>query len=215
MLIKNGWRNDMGLDKVNCINLKHRTDRFERTLKEFFLLPFDFNVERIDAFYMNPGWEGCKYSHLYAIEKCKNDEVIFIVEDDVKFILKNSIVLKSAINQLPPDWEILYLGVNFMSAKFEQKLKLYSPNLVQVTQGYGCYAYIINNTNGLAGEILRNRENMRKIDVFYETTIQPRGKCFAIYPMLATCYDSFSDITRKQTDYEQRLYEAFYGNIEI
>lgn len=202
-------------DKTYCINLKHRPERWERTQHEFKTRCSNIKTKRFNAIFNSKGWPGCRDSHLAVLKMCRDNKNIMIVEDDVNFLFDINALLATIDSQLPADWEMLYIGANFRSANFEKPLTKYSRNLIQVTQCWGTYAYIINNNNGLINEILSQSENIRKIDVFYAEHIQPRGKCYAIYPMAATIYDGYSDVTRKETDYQKSIYNSYYKNIQL
>ena len=61
---------------------------------------------------MNPGELACSLSHrsIYA-EMIKNNwQRVLILEDDVVPIAENLAQLPDAVNELPPDWELVYFG---------------------------------------------------------------------------------------------------------
>lgn len=77
-------------------------------------------------------------------------ERLLFLEDDVVFTQLNS--LEPAINELPGDWDILYLGANIMHP--DPKPEYYSPHLCRVHAAWTthaiafskkCITFILNN----------------------------------------------------------------------
>ena len=58
-------------DKVYCINLNDRVDRWEQAQKEFDKLGIRNDVERWEAIKKDDGNLGCTLSHKTLIEHCK------------------------------------------------------------------------------------------------------------------------------------------------
>jgi len=77
-------------DKIYCINLNHRTDRWLESLQEFKKLGIDSDVERFEAHELKPGIKGCTKSHYEIIKLAKKNKYknVLIFEDDV-FILRD------------------------------------------------------------------------------------------------------------------------------
>lgn len=198
----------MHIQSVYCINLEHRHDRWERVQQEFKEHLPGIEVKRFNAVLAAPGWVGCRDSHLAVIELCRNEELFLILEDDVEFVGNVHEVLELAISQLPEDWEMLYLGANLMAP-----IHKYSANLCLLKQAYAAHAILFNNRNGLANGILSMRDEIRKIDVLYEQVIQPRGKVFVTYPLIATQCDGYSNITRRNNNYSQEFIENFNSKV--
>jgi len=175
-------------DNAYCINLADRQDRWQEFKKQS--LPFE--VERIDAFKDSIGWFGCRVSYLEALKKV--DGVTLIMEDDCLF-LKDWEFISGIMEQLPEDWDALYLG-----ATLNQPLCWYSDNLYFLQGGWTTHA-ILYNGDKIAKYVLREAAHVRKIDVFLANNVQPKFKCFITYPLCATQAPSYSDITRRQQDY--------------
>jgi glycosyl transferase family 25 len=75
---------------------------------------------------------GCALSHLniYKLMKKENYQQVLIFEDDAKPVNENIDEIEHAINDLPKDWELLYLGVKGKvkaPLTFRLKLFLYYP----------------------------------------------------------------------------------------
>jgi hypothetical protein len=104
-------------NKIYCINLKRRADRWTRILKMFN--QYEVDVQRIEAFDGNvvgsfnnlrAAQYGCFLSHKSVYEDAvkNNYEKILILEDDVYFD-KN--INSFDFNKLP-EWDSLYLGAS-------------------------------------------------------------------------------------------------------
>ena len=172
-----------------CINLPHRTERWEQAKAEieaFGLHPLRLNgVEHLD------GHTGCTQAHLNALKHLKPP--FLLCEDDIKFVgtLKD---LQNAIAQLPPDWDMLYLG-----ATLQNKLERYSDNLFRLKDAYTTHA-IVYNSQRVIDYIVANH-NTRKVDVFFADTVQHEFNCYVASPIIATQRAGFSDIVGYHTDY--------------
>jgi GR25 family glycosyltransferase involved in LPS biosynthesis len=97
-------------DKIYCINLDRRTDRWESAQKEFE--KHGIVVDRISA--VEGGAQGLietnKRIFRNAIVKGYNS--ILILEDDVEFIEDLQNKFKEAYSSVPENWNMLYFGGN-------------------------------------------------------------------------------------------------------
>lgn len=189
-----------------CINLDDRPDRWLEVCKQFNTL--EINVSRFPAVKMAPGWQGCRQSHLDLLYKCRELPIFAIYEDDVVFLPGFYEVISHAMRELPPDWEILFLGANL-----QQPITKISDHLCELRGAFCTHAMIWNNTNGLVNSILEQADKIRKIDIFYRDHIQEKGRAFITYPMVATQADSYSDITRADQKYMELMIENYKKNI--
>lgn len=180
--------------KAYCINLKERTDRWEKVQSQFELL--GLQVERFDAVKRKRGHDGCILSHMSLWKKLKSKGIFMIVEDDLKVVVDNpKEILEKAMSQLPDDWDMLYLG-----ATLNQKPERYSENLVRIEKAWTTHAIIYNNQNGVVDAII-DKMDMYKVDVVLADVIQKEFKCFMTYPMICSQAEGFSNIVNKYTDY--------------
>ena len=78
-------------DKIYCINLDSRSDRWNQCIEEFKKVGIEDIVERFSAEQLIPGIAGCTKSHYEIIKQCKknNFKNVLILEDDVTFINSN------------------------------------------------------------------------------------------------------------------------------
>jgi GR25 family glycosyltransferase involved in LPS biosynthesis len=149
-------------DEIYCINLPSSVERWNTVSETFTKLGIMPRVKRIVArppdadiiqatpegllrlgINFNPiGMLGCSLSHLKILTKVLNNRSsnVLIFEDDVMFTDVFSFEkLNNAILELPPTWDILFLGAD----PVQPTLK-YSENLIKVTHTWGSYAYALN-----------------------------------------------------------------------
>lgn len=193
-------------EKIYCINLNKRIDRWVKVKKEFEKIGILDKVERFNGIEKNDGRIGCIKSHLEIIKKAKKEGLnnVLVLEDDVTFvdekILEN---LSKAISQLPKDFNLLYLGANI-----HYPLDSISDNLVVIKRGYSTHAICYNKN--IFDVIIEKYETLNEIktmedilDVYLANQIQgnPNYKCYLVKPLLATQINDYSDIEKRKVDY--------------
>lgn len=179
---------------VYCVSLPERDGKFKRTVREARKLGWD--IKKFNAIKRNPGWKGCRLSHLHLMKEI-NDEIFAIIEDDFLINCEDPIKkLDKAIQELPPNWDMLYLG-----STLNEPLERYSDSLYKMKHGWTTHAIIFNNQNGVKDYILNNCPET-KIDVYYAGEIQNKFNCFITYPMVATQREGYSDVINRNVDYK-------------
>lgn len=147
-------------DKIFCINLDSRPDRWELAQSEFDKIGILDRVERVSALTTEEmpydprpvknrnasdllGQFACASSH----NKCTkiamqyNAKNYFVFEDDFYFKNYDKNYLNTCINELPSDWRLFSLGYNTWSQK---SIESYSVNLNKM-YGFGlAHAYAVN-----------------------------------------------------------------------
>ncbi len=191
-----------------CINLEERKDRWNSFLIQKDNYPFLSNTERFNAIKHARGAEGCKLSYLTLFDHCIQNNIneVLILEDDVLFLNDVENTLQLAINQLPENWDLLYLGLNT-----HKKLDRYSDNLFKVKSSFATHAILYNNRNNVMNYIIEKKDSCPVIDVFYSNEIQPKFQCFTVYPIIATQNNSYSDIEKKVINMNF-IVDRFYTN---
>lgn len=155
-------------DKIFCLNLQHRTDRWENCVKVFNELGLQDRVERIEGYnaikeytdnsvfakyfehgpnnidVINLRRTGCAYSFIKLIIHAKEQKFknILIFEDDVCLTAPSRFIkeyLNEGVLQLPQDWEMFYLSANPTVCPRE-----YSSNLCYLPGAYCCHAVAIS-----------------------------------------------------------------------
>lgn len=111
-------------DRVVCVNLAHRPDRWESFRQQIDQIDWPFReVERVEAVDGRketvPGWWranagawGCYRSHLRILKQAIEDGVdsVLIFEDDAVFAPDFAERCREFLDALPPDWDMIYLG---------------------------------------------------------------------------------------------------------
>ena len=103
-------------EKIYYLNLERRPDRNKECIDEltkYGILAERFNA--IDAKELNlKPWMGCLLSNLEIIKTAKERgfKNILILEDDVIFNDNFDDLFNSYINQVPNNWDMLYLSGN-------------------------------------------------------------------------------------------------------
>lgn len=205
-------------DRIYCINLDRRYDRWETVCDQFDNVGITDRVKRISGREVKEFEDskrnaayGNHLSHAACIRDAKeyNAKNCLIFEDDVLFINNPQEILKKCIYQLSflNPWELFYLGANIERPCYE-----IDNNLAMLTFAYSTHAYAINSQ--IFDELIEINENKNIIhnDVHYNEHIIPRGKSYICKPMLAIQQPSYSDIEEKFVDYnwmEGRYYSNY------
>jgi hypothetical protein len=176
-----------------CINLKKRSDRWRNVQPEFRKL--GVKPHRFIAIYRNDGHQGCIESHLELLSQVKKDQVFAIFEDDI-LALGTGKDIQRAMDQLPPTWDMLYLG-----ATLTKPLERYSENLFRLEGGLTTHAIIYNNQHQVCDHIIALHDTPQ-VDVFM-MKVQEQFSCFVAYPMIVSQAPGKSDIIDRYTDYSE------------
>ena len=191
-------------EEIYCINLDHRTDRWEHAEKEFDSVGLSNKVKRFSAIQHQDGRIGLIKSVLSIIKKTKekNLDNVLIFQDDVTFINDPIPTLQLAVEQIDKKWSLFYLG-----ATLHSKCEKYSPNLVYLKNAYAAHAIAYRKT--VFDTIINKFEITNEIksnadidDVFICNEIQNKTLSFMTYPMIASQYGSYSDLEKAYVFYE-------------
>lgn len=222
-------------DKIYCINLKSRLDRWENCEKQFsqYKIP---NVQRFEAVkcnYTNLSKKansqiGCTLSHYYICKEAKEKKYnrILVLEDDFLFTKSVDYVndkLNKSILDLPVDWDLFYFGAYFVKGYEYNPVKGYSENLVKVNTGFCTHAisYSLNGINKILRDlkldtekdVLSFSEEYEVIDWYLVRNFQYDNKCFAVNELLCEQSDGISDIEDKYFNYHNLFVESYKHNV--
>jgi GR25 family glycosyltransferase involved in LPS biosynthesis len=202
-------------DKIYCINLDKRRDRWAQASSEF--KKYNLVVERISAIdgskinmsdiKMNvfksiamSGAVGCSLSHINVIKHAKEKgySKILILEDDVVFEENFIERFTNEIKHLPEDWDMFYLsGNNLRSACLTRVNNFF----YKTTFTFTTHSYAI--TSAIYDEIIDGASKLEEpIDEFYRKHIQQNYNCYIIRPHLSYQRPGFSDIMKGDRDYK-------------
>jgi hypothetical protein len=205
-------------DKIYCINLDHRKDRWEESVNEFKKLGIENLVERFPAIKHDDGRVGIIKSNLEIVKiaKEKSYKNVLVFEDDISFIHANNPLdnLKHAIEQsYKYDWKLFYLGANT-----HNKLIKIDKNLILLKNAFAVHSMAYNYK--IYDKFINYAENINKInnpnnilDVWLAKEIQEKNICIMVNPILTTQRKSYSDIEKQVVDY-QFIIDRFNKNIK-
>jgi len=197
-------------DKIYCINLDRRTDKWSECESEFDKWGIT-NVERYSAIdgneidrthnnqtNVNNGNLGLLLTHIDIIKKSKVNgySSVLLIEDDITFSEKFS-DLDNYMSLVPDDWDILYFGGNH-NQHMGMKLEYVNDKVIKSIDTYTTHCFAIKNTMfDLVLNLLSKHK--KPVDVYY-SDIQKNFNCYSFYPGLASQRPSFSDIQNKVMD---------------
>lgn len=188
------------------VSLKEREDRRANVFKEFSAVgvPPVFSV-----WYATKDEDGRQgliktMREIFANRLSSDDQTpLLIFEDDMKIInpgyQKN---LAKCLSQLPPDFDLMYLGCNLSGFCIR-----YSDNLISASGMFSSHAILYSRA--AMESILPDLEGASTYDGALVEGIQQRGKCFCTYPMLVSQTDGYSDIMKKEVRYQRFLEDRF------
>lgn len=192
------------IDKIYCINLDRRPDRWLQIKPEFNRE--GLHVERfpaIDAndFKVNYACDNnnnaCTLSHLSIVLRAKylGLKSVMIFEDDAVLTNNFTVKLQECLKELPADWNMLYLGASHR----EQPVKI-ADKIYKLQRSFCTHAYILNeNMYDVMIESFPKLD--QPCDCFY-TVLQKEYKMYITNPPLAWQRGDFSDIVGRVMKYD-------------
>ncbi len=206
-------------DKIYCINTLENTERREDVSEKFKLLGieveffntvrYDLNQQLIDIY--NKGKKvfkfdaevSCAMSHYSCIKKAKlkNYRNVLILEDDVTFVRNFNEVIKSYLELVPDDWDVLYFysgvyGWNLKHKFLDNTMKIFKSANVN-----GTLAYAVNNK--MYSSILEEYDSKFDIsDNLFSKRMQKDNKYifYSVYPNLCAQHKNTSTINPNPKD---------------
>lgn len=209
------------IPKIFCINLPHRTDRWEKVQSNF--KKFDLNIERFDGVYAsslilpqetknlwnrdiyhNENSIACSVAHLKLLYHLQSlpDDIFVVIEDDAQPCSNFIERFNRGFLELPKDFEFCFLG----GSNLESSTSKFSDNIAISKKTKSTVAYmiskkfILDNIKMIESNILYN-----VIDEVYcelQQKFLDHGKAFYIYnPRIIHQFESYSDILNKTVYY--------------
>lgn len=198
-------------DKIYCINLARRKDRFFQAQTEFAKHNIDAEfVEGIDGRLLNipamtsndgalvsKGDIGCTLSHLKVTKLAKEKGLkgYLVFEDDVELADNFNEKLKESLPHVPENWDMIYFGGNHC-----QKPIKVNDFVSKMIETFTTHAMIIKPTVYDALIELWGKEN-EKVDVAI-SFLHKKYNCYVLTPHIAFQRASYSDILQVHTDYQ-------------
>lgn len=189
---------------IKYINLDSRPDRNNQAIEEFKKL--NIAPERFSGITFNHknltksqnGVLGCQASHIaILLEALSKKQNVLIFEDDVEFVGNYYHILSNAINELPDDWALFYLGGNILKKFFQISKYISKLTHCQSTHSYGVrwqtIPYLLTQLSF---------SKVIPIDMIYANIIIPNYPCYIVAPeMIAIQRNSRSDIEGAEANY--------------
>ncbi len=198
-------------DRIYCINLDHRTDRWEICEKLF--KKFNLEVTRVSPIMIGDESHCCMSkpqlslfrTHKNLIIEAKNQNLknVLIFEDDVEFCDEvenyNGKPLEerfsSSINFLPNNWNVFFLG----SGIYTDNKSLIGGEIYKI--GYAMTAHAVSINRDYYDTIIKILDTESDILDNIYCRLMDRNETFSFHPNLISQRASFSDIENKYVNY--------------
>lgn len=196
-------------DKIYCINLDKRTDRWEESQKEFQKINIEVErfsavdgtkIKNVDKLFVGhfekAGQFGCLISHLNIIKKAKESEIssVVILEDDVVFCEDFNKEFNLCMNEMPENWDMIFFGSNHVYPPIK-----ISDRIFKLQRAYSAHCYVIRDR--MYDKLIGLIEPMYEpLDVTY-ANIQLISNCYVFNPHLVWQRPGYSDICEMVVDY--------------
>lgn len=207
------------VDKTYVINLERRKDRLKHITEEMQKIGVSFTrFNAIDGKTLKLNFNevkksqiGCYRSHIGVIKDAlkNNFNTIAVFEDDVIFCKDFQTRFKYYSENIPGDWDIMYLGCHFHDCPEPIPLK---NNISLVKESYGCFAMILNNKNGLFNKIIDNANDIRQAYDDYIKTLQSQLKCYVFMPFFVRTLNTVSDISNSKNSFSYEIVDKHFQN---
>lgn len=189
-------------DRICCINLDKRVDRWQKCIEEFERVGID--VERFSATDGDNHHLAFNKSQHRVLSKLVSEgaERMLVLEDDVVF--KSTDHLTAAFNELPEDWDVLYLGANVNGTLLDR----HSHHLFKIRNSFTTHA--VAYSFKMAKWIVENfnPDQFPIYDEYLRVNVQEQFKCFLVAPMVAWQRPDHSDIWGHHADYTSCFIEG-------
>lgn len=206
-------------DKIYCINIDRRTDRWDNCLKEFE--KHNIKVERFSAVDGNVDNHNLGYpydnelagaiSHLNVIKKANELGLknVLVLEDDVVFKDDLNNLFSEFVKQLPNNCDAFLFGGNHVGGTIK-----ITDNVSKTYRSYALHAYgvnqsgfefIINYMEQKINKVIKEGKSVIKSSVaadFFMADTQQILNWYCFTPHLAWQKEDFSDIQKNVVNYD-------------
>ena len=135
---------------------------------------------------------GCKLSHISVLSMCKSD-TIFVFEDDAVFVDDFQEKFAEAMNSVPRDWNMLYLGAHLL-----QKERI-NEQWVRSIESSSTHAYAVKKE--YAFKLIKRAMSVDgHTDVAF-SSLHKEIIAYAARPTLVYQGPSYSDLLGDEVDY--------------
>ncbi len=185
-----------------CINLDRRPERWQRMQRAFAeqeirdvrrFAAVDGNAALLPHDWIHtPGAYGCLRSHLQVVREARDAGAssVLIFEDDAVFDPQFKDKFAGFIQELPADWDMLFLGALHKDEPIE-----ISEHIARITKANSTFAYAIRNTVFDAFIELNTRaEHVLDMNSYH---LQERFNCYCFMPNLVWVESEYSDVQNR------------------
>ena len=185
-----------------CINLDRRPDRRQRMQAEFarhgienvhHFSAVDGNAVALPADWRHTaGAYGCLLSHLAVVQEARrlDHKSVLIFEDDAVFDPRFENKFPVFVEQVPPDWDMLYFGALHKDQPIDVR-----DHVSRITKANSTYAYALKHTVFDAFlDLNRRAENVLDVNAYL---LQERFNCYCFMPNLAWVQSEYSDVQNR------------------
>lgn len=197
-------------DKIYCINLDRRPDRWGECQKIFTSMNID--VERFsacDGQLLDTGYGkvyngelGGSITHTRVLRKIKEEgyNKVLILEDDIEFCEDFEFNFNKSIKDLPDDWDLFFFGGNHTGG-----FTPISENIGRVYRTLALHSYAVkgksldilyeNMIRFIGHTLCCGRQLIPSVAAdFYMAELHHNLNCYSIFPNLTWQRESFSDL---------------------
>ena len=156
------------------------------------------------------GWIGCGLAHLNGLRLARElNQNVLMFEDDVVFVDDYINIIHNAVNELPENWDMFYLGANITGTVNQVSTYIGRLTSARATHSYGVNKNFLNKLITL----LEERVESKPIDCIYADEVCPGNYCYITIPMVTTQRDGFSDISGTTVSYSSWMTQRFNDNL--
>jgi hypothetical protein len=192
-------------DKIYCINLDRRPDRYEKFISEISKFGItdierysgvDGNTIVNDSPLLN-GELGVLTTHMGIIDRCIDDGIksVLILEDDVVFT-EELRKLDEYMMAVPNNWDMIYFGGNHIYGKPPLKI---NDKVIKLNFTVAIHCVAIKNTIFETIQAVLPHKK-KAVDTYY-AQLQNGYNAYGFYPNMAKQSIGYSDIQNRIVDY--------------
>jgi len=198
------------VDETYIINLERRKDRMSHMSLEMKRLGIPY--KRFDAIdgekleektIINKSTVATIRSHIGVIKNASKNgyNKIAVFEDDIIFCDDFESRFKYYLENIPTDWDIMYLGCHFNACADPILLK---NNVYKIKESYGCFSMILNNQNGIFQKIINNVIETMPYDDYIKV-LQKELNCYVFMPFFVKTLKTVSDLSESKEAFEYEV----------
>ena len=186
-----------------CINLDKNPRRWDNCVTEFIRVGIPYVQQIITHESEDNRYISFNHAHYDTIKKgYETGHTFCIFEDDVIFD-KDFHKVEDAMAQLPPEWDMLYLGCNFVggdNVSWQMPIRE-SRNLLRLFNGWQSHAIVYSNK--AAKYVLDNfdPETFPVYDEWLRINMMPSHNVYVMAPMICDQRPGYSDIWQLDVAY--------------